>query len=170
MNRFQEIAFGKTNRENYLMTRAFREPREQRYSTRRFNSAAPGTVRVAQPTTAISNGYQFKFYVLGGNIDGYRIYRSTINNPNVASVVDYIPQPPSFTINSTLTWQETTTGTIYYWVSAVSPTGREGPRAKIPMTGTAVSPSPPDSPPVPDPGEGGGGGGGSGGGSWMENS
>lgn len=159
MNRFQELAFGKSSKENYLMTRILREPKEQRYSTRRMNAAAPGMVRVAQAATATSAGFSFKFYLLGGSVQGYRIYRSTINNSNVASVASWIEQPPTFTTGTTVQWQETTADpTVYYWVAAVSPSGREGERAKIPMTGTGAPAAPPDTPPVPDPGEGGGGG------------
>jgi hypothetical protein len=130
-----------------------------RFGNRRFKGNTPGPIRTSQVATAITNGWEFKWYALGGKVAGYNIYRSTINNPNVASRVDWIAQPQNVTRFSQLRWQETTAGTPYYWVSAVNFSGKEG--ARVPMN--AVN-APPQAQPATvndiDQGERGSGGGG----------
>lgn len=129
-----------------------RNPARTSFATRRMAGATPGNVLVAQKATATTAGWQFKFYLVGGNISGYRIYRSTINNANVATAVDHIPQPPTRTYLQTYTWQETTADTPFYWVATVSKTGKEGTR--IPMVGAAAPIQPPEQGPPPSSGFG----------------
>lgn len=130
-----------------------------RFGGRKFRGLTPGPIRTSQVTTATSAGWQFKWYAIGGSVAGYNIYRSTINNSNVADRVGWVAQPQTATRFSQLTWQETTAATPYYWVSAVNASGKEGPR--VPMN--AVN-APPQAQPATtndiDQGERGGGGGG----------
>ena len=129
-----------------------------RFGGRKFRGLTPGPIRTSQVTTAlVGGGWEFKWYVIGGNVAGYNIYRSTINNSNVADRVGWSAQPQTATRFSQLTWQETTSDSPYYWVSAVNASGKEGPR--VPMN--AVN-APPQAQPATtndiDQGERGGGG------------
>jgi len=145
-----------------VTTKLARQRQNQGSTTRRFMAALPGAVLVSQKVTAISNGFQFQWVPIGGNVKSYHIYKGTVNNSAIAGFVQSVEQPPVISRFRPITWQETTTGTPFYWVAAVSPTGREGPR--ILMNGTAAPVPQPDEVPPPDPGTSGGGGRRSGGG------
>ena len=145
-----------------IRLRVSRKREWQGGSTRRFVGLLPGGVLISQKVTAITSGFQFKWIPIGGNVKSYNIYKGTVNNGAVASFVQSVEQPPVINSFSPITWQETTTGTPYYWVAAVTPAGREGPRI---LMNAAPAPVPqPNEVVPPDPGTSGGGGGSSSGG------
>ncbi len=162
---FKALAFESKSAEaemNRLWQYVGRKPRAQLFSTRRFGSAVPGPIRIAQGMTATANGYQFSFYYMGGTVTGYRIYRSTINNASVAQMVDVVPQPATVSRMQTALWQETTAASPFYWVAAVNKAGKEGIRTPVTASaGVAVGAAPipqPNDAGTTDPGERGGGG------------
>ena len=130
---------------------------------RRFQSTYPTAPTIKQGATAITGGFQFVFNVVSGpNVAGYNIYRTTVNNPAVGTLIQYQAQPPIVQPLQSITVQDITTATPYYWVASVNSAGKES--ARISAMGSP-SPVPNPTKPLPSGGASGmGAGGGRGGG------
>jgi len=95
-------------------------------------------------------------------VAGYNIYRTTVNNPAVGTLIQYQAQPPIVQPLQSITVQDITTATPYYWVASVNSAGKES--ARISAMGSP-SPVPNPTKPLPSGGASGmGAGGGRGGG------
>lgn len=94
--------------------------------------SAPPDPTIAQTLTAIPQGVQFQFNFLSAQaadvVDGYYIYRNTVNDSASAGRFKYVKHTPINT--GTYTFQDLTgTGTTYfYWVTAINTVGLESNR------------------------------------------
>ena len=93
-------------------------------------TSAPPAPSIAQSLVATPTGYQFQFTFLAGLVadlvDGYTIYRNTVNDSTTATKIDYIKQNATNTGVYTFQDANAPRGTdYYYWVSAVNTFGLE---------------------------------------------
>jgi hypothetical protein len=130
------------------------------FTQRRFTSTYPPAPTINSKKTAISNGFAFTFNIVSGSVAGYNIYKSIINNPNVATLLDFKAQPPIVQALQSIRIQDIDSGSPFYWVASVNAAGKES--ARIPVTGNSPAPSPAQ--PLPTGGGSGSGTGGGGGG------
>lgn len=81
-------------------------------------SAVPDSTEVVQAKTATASGYEFRYAEVSG-ASSYAIYRGTDpNRPDLAELI--AQQPGTFGDPSPKgrLYQDTVSGTYYYWVSA----------------------------------------------------
>lgn len=101
-----------------------------------FSATFPPAPTIKQGKTAVTGGYEFTVNVVNAhNIEGYNIYSSLTNNPNVATLVRHQSQPPYVTAMQSFKIQDITSANPYYWVASVNAAGKESPRVSI--TGNA---------------------------------
>jgi hypothetical protein len=107
--------------------------------------SAPPAPTVAQGTVAIGSGlgWQFSWNVENGLLNdivsGYWVYSNTVNVAPTAPSgrVQYCQQPA--TNIGTITYQELTSATKYYWVSAVNSSGLESTLTSVNTTTVVAS-------------------------------
>lgn len=161
---FQQQAFGPWSSNDPKIQRTIVRTRASSGITqRKFQATYPPPPTLVQQKTAITGGFEFTFNIVGGpNMAGYNIYSSTTNNPNIATLIQYQPQPPIVRPGQSIKIQDTTAAAPFYWVASVNASGKESSR--VPMAGNPA-PSPPPTQPLPSGGSSGSGsGGGRGGG------
>lgn len=163
---FSEMAFGPWSTNDPKIQRTIVRTRASAGSTqRKFQATYPPSPTIRKTRTAITGGFEFAINVVSGKgVAGYNIYSSTTNNAAVANLIRFVPQPSVVAAYQSVTVQDITAASPFYWASSVSGAGKES--ARIPIAGTA-SPTPNPSQPLPSGSGGGtgtGGGGASGGG------
>ena len=122
---------------------------------RKFRSTYPPAPTLAKTLTATSSGFEFAINVVGSNnVSGYNVYSSLTNNSNIAKLIRYVAQPPPVSALQSLTVQDVTAATPYYWISSVNSSGTES--ARVPVAGTAA-PTPPPTTALPSGGSSGSG-------------
>lgn len=131
---------------------------------RTFTGTYPPAPQVTEGKTAITGGYEFAWRASRGHsVKGYNVYRSAINNAAVASLLQFVPNPPPTDHQTSMTYQDITAiSTPLYWVASVNSAGKESTR--IPMAGATSPTAPP-----PTPTESGGGSGANSGGGMIGN-
>lgn len=126
-----------------------------------FSATYPPAPTIKQGKTAITGGYEFTVNVVNsGNISGYNIYSSAINNPNVATLIRHQPQPPYVTALQSIKIQDITSANPFYWVASVNAAGKESTRILVSGNASPVNVNQP----LPS---GGGSGSGAGGGAGV---
>lgn len=157
---FNQQAFGPWSSLDPIVKRNMVRTNISGGSTRnRFTGSYPPAPTIAQGKTAITGGFEFTInLVTSRNVSGYNVYSSTVNNPAVAKLIRYLPQPPVSSRLNSIKFQETTAVSSFYWVASTNSAGKESTR--ILAAGNAA---PIPNPTSPSP-SGGGSGFGSGGG------
>jgi hypothetical protein len=160
---FQQQAFGPWTTNDPKMQRTIVRTRASSGITqRKFQGTYPPAPTISETRTALAGAAGFEFainIVSSKTVAGYNIYSSLTNNPNIATLIQYQPQPPIVTQVQSLKIQDTTSASPFYWVASVNTAGKES--ARVPIAG---NPAPVPQPTSPLP-SGGSSGSGSGGGS-----
>jgi hypothetical protein len=108
--------------------------------TMRSNSIPPVPL-LAQELTALPIGFEFRFnFITDATVDGYWIYKNTVDDPLTASRYKFIPQSVD---GGVYTFQDTTGQAIstFYWVSAINGTGESAKVATSSGGTTSLTPS-----------------------------
>lgn len=164
---FQQQAFGPwTTNDPKVQRTIVRTNASSGFTKKKFQATYPPAPTIAETRTALAGGAGFEFainIVTSGHVSGYNVYSSTTNNPNVATLLKFLPQPPivSQQVQRSIKFQDVTAASPFYWVASVNDAGRESSR--LPIAGTAA-PTPPPTGGSPSGGSGSGSGGGGGGG------
>lgn len=126
---------------------------------RKFQGTYPPAPTIRESRTAITGGFEFAINVVSAKrVAGYNVYSSTTNNAAVAKLIRFVSQPSVTAPYQSITVQDITAASPFYWVATVNSAGKES--ARVPIAG-AVAPTPNPSKPLPS---GAGGGTGSAGG------
>ncbi len=106
--------------------------------------SAPPAPSVSQSLTSTPTGYQFSFNYLTGLsadlVDGYKVYRNTVNNTSTATQFAFFKHNPLNTGTQVVQDDGVPNGTIYwYWVSAINTSSLESSLTSVPGSGTIIS-------------------------------